>query len=453
MIEINNVSFSYKASPILKDVSLRIKEGECVLVCGKSGSGKTTLTKLINGLIPHFVESAPYEGTVMVDGLDVKTTKLHVLADKVGSVFQNPKSQFFYLDSDAELSFGLENQGVDREEILKRLEGTTQMMDIEHLRKRHVFKMSAGEKQSLAFSGVYAMAPKVYVLDEPTANLDVYSIDILRKQLERIKSKGHTIVIAEHRLSFLMSVVDRVIYMDEGAIKNEYNKGSFLALTDHERQGMGLRTLSEVSPKVTEGHQAYDYVVENLAYKIGKDRVFEGISFGVSAGEILGITGGNGKGKSTLLRVLAGLLKEDSGRIVYKDSLLKKRQRLKKSFLVMQDVNHQLFSDSVWDECLLSNDDDAKVAEVLKALELLGYKERHPMALSGGQKQRLAIGTGLLSDRAILLFDEPTSGLDLLHMMKVSHLLRKIADEGHIVIVVTHDLEFIDTTCDRVFKM
>lgn len=453
MIRINNVSFGYKDTPILKHVSLNIKEGECILLCGKSGSGKTTLTKLMNGLIPHFAESKSYEGSVIVHGLDVKTTTLHVLADKVGSVFQNPKSQFFYLDSDAELSFGLENQGIAREGILKRLKETTQAMDIKHLRNRHVFKMSAGEKQSLAFSSIYAMLPKIYVLDEPTANLDLYSIDILKKQLEWIKSKGHTIVIAEHRLSFLMSVVDRILYIDQGEIKNEYNKASLLALTDQERQEMGLRTLSEVIPKVTNDHQVYDYVVKNLSYRISKDRIFDQISFGVKFGEILGITGSNGRGKSTLLRTLAGLLNENGGSIVYKDKVLKKKQRLKKSFLVMQDVNHQLFSDSVWDECLLSNDDEAKVEATLKALELFEYKESHPMALSGGQKQRLAIGTGLLSNRSILLFDEPTSGLDFLHMMKVSHLLRKIADEGHIVIVVTHDLEFIDTTCDRVFKM
>lgn len=453
MIKINNVSFSYSDSPILKNISLNVKKGECVLLCGKSGSGKTTLTKLMNGLIPHFVESKPYEGTVTVHGFEVKDTKLHVLADKVGSVFQNPKSQFFYLDSDAELSFGLENQGLHRNKIIKRLELTTEAMNIAHLRKRHVFKMSAGEKQSLAFSSIYAMEPSLYVLDEPTANLDLYSIDVLRKQLEWIKSKGHTIVIAEHRLSFLMSVVDRIIYLDQGEIVNEYNKESLLALTDQERNKMGLRTLDEVLTKETVDHQNYDYAVSNLSYSIAKEKIFDQISFGVKTGEILGITGSNGRGKSTLLRVLAGLLTENSGNIVYGDKVLKKKQRLKKSFLVMQDVNHQLFSDSVWDECLLSSDDEVKIEEILKALELFNYRESHPMALSGGQKQRLAIGTGLLSDRFILLFDEPTSGLDLLHMMKVSRLLRNIADEGHIVIVVTHDLEFIDSTCDRVFKM
>lgn len=171
MIEIERVSFSYTGDgETLSDISLSVGKGQCVLLCGGSGSGKTTVTKLINGLIPHFTEGGRLDGRVTAAGQVVADTELYRLAKSVGSVFQNPKSQFFNLDTDSELAFGLENEGAPPQEIERQLERTVRQLHIENLLGRNIFALSGGEKQMLAFASVYAMDPAVFVLDEPTAN-------------------------------------------------------------------------------------------------------------------------------------------------------------------------------------------------------------------------------------------------------------------------------------------
>lgn len=167
MIDIKDVSFEYeKEQGTLSHIDLQIREGECILLCGESGCGKTTVTKLINGLIPHFVEGGTLSGTTTVDGMEVAKTEMYRLAEEVGSVFQNPKSQFFNIDSNSEITFGLENAGVAPPKIKERFEATVSALKIQSLLDRNIFSMSGGEKQSLAFASVYAMNPSIFVLDD-----------------------------------------------------------------------------------------------------------------------------------------------------------------------------------------------------------------------------------------------------------------------------------------------
>lgn len=457
MIEIRNVSFSYQAEEHqLRNIHLTISSGECVLLCGASGCGKTTITKLINGLIPHF-EEGHLEGQTLVNGKVIEDTPLYELSQTVGSVFQNPKSQFFNIDSDSELAFGLENSGIPPEIIRSRVQQVTEELHIAHLLHRNVFSMSGGEKQSLAVASIYAMNPDIYVLDEPSANLDQASTDHLREQIHTIKKQGKTIVIAEHRLYYLADLIDRVVYIADGMIQKEFTRQQFLALTEQQRHALGLRTIKTQFPEITTAPDPTGVLeIRNLTVKIKKQTIFEAISFTASPGKILGITGHNGAGKSTLMRCIAGLIKETSGAICFDGKPLKRKQRNKLCYMIMQDVNHQLFGDSVWDECLLSCSNTVQkenIAQTLTDYGLLEFKDKHPMALSGGQKQRLAIVTGIIAEKKILIFDEPSSGLDYAHMKTVSKTLRELADNGHIVLVVTHDLELLNSTCDQVFKM
>lgn len=196
MIKLKNVSVDIKGKNILSDINLTVGKGEFVLLCGESGCGKTTMTKLINGLIPHFVKDAEVSGSVSVADLDIATLPMYKIAETVGSVFQNPKTQFFNTDSCAEIAFGLENIGAPPELIQKRVAETISELNIEKLANRSVFSMSGGEKQLLAFASVYAMNPQVYVLDEPSANLDKSAIVKLRTILETIKKSGRTVLIA-----------------------------------------------------------------------------------------------------------------------------------------------------------------------------------------------------------------------------------------------------------------
>lgn len=196
MIQIQDVSFEYeKEQGTLSHIDLNIYQGECVVLTGESGCGKTTVTKLINGLIPHFVEGGTLSGTTIVNGMEVPKTEMYRLAEQVGSVFQNPKSQFFNIDSDSEITFGLENAGVEPTKIKERYEATVSALKIQSLLGRNIFSMSGGEKQSLAFASVYAMNPYIFVLDEPTANLDAGAIDTLRQQIIQIKKKGGRLLL------------------------------------------------------------------------------------------------------------------------------------------------------------------------------------------------------------------------------------------------------------------
>ncbi|EPY2272881.1 ABC transporter ATP-binding protein [Clostridium sporogenes] len=454
MIHIKNVSFKYSEGEDyqLKNINLHIKPGECVLLCGKSECGKTTVTKLINGLIPHFIKGE-FEGKVISAGMDVENTKMYQLSSKLGSVFQNPKSQFFNIDSDSELAFCLENDGREPEYIKKRVSDTINDLQIEKLVSRNIFTMSGGEKQALAFASIYTVNPEVYVLDEPTANLDQKSIQILKVQLEKIKSLGKTIVIADHRLYYLADIIDRAVYMDKGKIVRIFEREEFLALKDDDRIKMGLRMIKNTETKHSKcvvSNKA-DLIVSSLSYSIKKNPIFQNISFSGNEGEVIGILGNNGTGKTTLMRCLAGLIKENKGTVKLNGKCLNGKQRNRACYMIMQDVNHQLFSESVWNECTLSLEEikEEVILDILKKFNLHIYKDNHPMALSGGQKQRLAIATGLLTDKKILIFDEPTSGLDYENMCIVSKMIKKLSKENHIIFIVTHDMEFFEITCNR----
>ena len=250
MIEFKHVSFSYdlnseqedtKETDDLHDINLTVNDGECILLCGKSGCGKSTLTRLVNGLAPHFYPGK-LTGEVLLDGRDISKMPMYETASFVGSVFQNPRTQFFNVDTDSEIAFGVENQALPREQIGEKVEAATKDLEIENLRGRNIFSLSGGEKQKIAFASVYAMNPSVYLLDEPSSNLDMETVAALRTHLKRLKAQGKTVLIVEHRLYYLMGIADRIVVFDEGQIKKVYFAKEFLTLTDEERNLMGLRT-------------------------------------------------------------------------------------------------------------------------------------------------------------------------------------------------------------------
>ncbi|MDD6795600.1 MAG: ABC transporter ATP-binding protein [Clostridiaceae bacterium] len=453
MVNLNNVSFSYlNNEEIINDINLNIEPGQCILLCGESGCGKTTVTKLINGIIPHFIDDYTLSGNVVVNKKLVAKTKMYELSKKIGSVFQNPKSQFFNLDTDSEIVFGLENEGIAPSEIDKRFKRTVNELEIQKLLHRNIFSLSGGEKQLLAFASVYAMDPQIIVLDEPSANLDVKTIDVLKRQLKHVKEMGHTIIIAEHRFYFLLDIIDKAIYLKDGQIKEVFDRNEFKAISEAKRINLGLRSLTKTEitvPKLKINYDS-DLYIKDISYNLKGTQVLENVNISANCGDIIGIVGHNGRGKSTFCRSLCGLIPKAKGNIIYKGEKIKLKNCKKKCSLVMQDVNHQLFSDSVWNECCLSSkvEDEKEIKALLEKLDLYDYKDSHPMALSGGQKQRLAIADAVVSKREIICFDEPTSGLDYKHMIEVSKILKKLSAAGHIIFVVTHDYEFLNLTCN-----
>ena len=431
MIKFENVNVTMQGKRILSDINLEIQDGEFVLICGESGCGKTTMTKLINGLIPHFVRDVSVDGTITVCGKNVAEMPMYEIAELVVSVFQNPRTQFFYTNSNAEMAFGLENRGVEPEYIRKRIKNTINELDIEKLEDRDVFSMSGGEKQLLAFASVYAMNPQIYVLDEPSANLDIAAMEKLSERMKVIKEKGHTVVVAEHRLAWIQKFADRIIYMKEGRIEQEFTSDEFKALSDLKRKQMGLRSIVPEQiqiPEITGNSEDAVLQIYNLSCKRKKQMIFQNISLSARAGDIIGITGKNGAGKSTFCNCLCGLLKPKGGEILYQGKKLSEKARTKLFGMVMQEVNHQLFSDSVKNECLLANEEasEQEIRELLEKFDLEEYAEYHPMILSGGQRQRLAICQAVMGEKKLLIFDEPTSGLDFRHMCQVEKLMPKM---------------------------
>ena len=460
MISIQDVSYFYNRSKEeqIKKISMEIDKGEIILLCGKSGSGKTTVTKLINGLIPHFLEGS-LSGDIYINGKNTSQMKIYEISEQVGSVFQNPKTQFFNLDSDSELIFGLENKGEPLEEIKKRVSKAVFDLGIEKLLNRNVFKMSGGEKQLLAIASVYAMNPEIYVFDEPSANIDEHGIEKIREVFIKLKRQGKTIIISEHRLYYLTDLLDRAIYLQEGKIKYIFSNSELISLNDELRRKMGLRTFVKVNNEdfisPVEYSDTDDFTVSNLKYGYSKKSVLKSVNISAGKGDIIAVTGENGQGKTTLMKILCGLLKEQEGSIKYKGKLFKYKSRRKLCYMVMQDVIHQLFSESVIEEFELSDSKTKKeeeVEEILTKLELIKFKDKYPLCLSGGEMQRLAVAVGILMNREIIIFDEPTSGLDYLNMLEISEIIKKFS-KGKIVFIVTHDKELIDNTCNKLLEI
>ena len=461
MIVFKDFSFRYeeREAATLRGIDLTIADGACVLLTGRSGCGKTTLIRALNGLIPHFYPGE-IGGTLTLDGESLLEQSPAQLAGRIGTVFQDPRSQFFMTDTTRELAFGCENLGLPRQETVARVARTAQMLHLEDFLGRSIFTLSSGEKQQIAIGSVYALGPRVYIFDEPSANLDAQATRRLAQVMAKLKAEGNTVIVVEHRFYYLRDLIDRAFLIEDGRIARTFSRDAFCALPEAERQALGLRT---VYPEREQGRAqahpceaAHTLRVENLRFSYGKGPdVFRAVNLEAKSGDVVGILGHNGAGKTTLLSLLTGLLKEQAGVIRFDGEPLSPRKRRALSYLVLQDTDYQLFAASVEEELALGlrGDVQARVTQVLDELGLLPWRETHPAALSGGQKQRVTIGAAIVAERPVIVFDEPTSGLDYDAMVRVSSLIEKLARSGAIVFVVSHDFEFIARTCSDIVQL
>ena len=460
MIRIDHVTFSYgeenESTGGVQDINLNIEDGQFIVLCGESGCGKTTITRLINGLIPHYYEGK-MNGEVWVNGAKVSEQPLYDTAKTVGSVFQNPRSQFFNVDTTSEITFGCENLGQPEQSIRERLEKTVRDFRLEKLMGRNIFHLSGGEKQKIACASADAIHPDIFVLDEPSSNLDIATIEDLIGVIRHWQSEKKTVIVAEHRLYYLVPYADRILYMKHGSIVREFAGTEFQKLSPDELQGMGLRALDpfHLPPEAAPKPAAPKLHIKGFQFSYEKHGPLnvDIPDLTLPQGEIIGIIGNNGAGKSTFARCLCGLDKKAKGVLEMDGTPYDAKQRRHISYMVMQDVNHQLFTEDVLDELLLSmggedeKADTARAKEILNSLDLLDKVKLHPMSLSGGEKQRVAIGSAIASDKKILIFDEPTSGLDYRHMLEVSDNLNRLKEMGKSLFLITHDPELIYKCC------
>lgn len=462
MIGFKNFSFKYneKEDFTLKNINLTINEGEFILITGRSGCGKTTLIRTLNGLIPYF-----YPGEIKGE-LSFKEESLiginpSDLVGKIGMIFQDPRSQFFMTDTTREMAFGCENIGLTSDETVERVSKATLELNLIEYLNRNIFELSSGEKQQIAIGSVYALSPKVFIFDEPSANLDYEAIKKLSSVMSDLKNNGYTIIVVEHRFYYLMDLIDKVYLMHDGEIKEKFIGDQFSLLDDDVRIEYGLRTTNPKKEMYTFKNNSIcnkDAVlkVDNLSfhYKNGVP-IFENVSFEASSGDVIGVIGSNGAGKTTLISVLTGILKEKHGSVMYKGKKLSAKDRKNLSYLVMQDTDYQLFSDSVLKELTLGiSENVALIAkETLDKLNLSLYQDTHPAALSGGQKQRVTVGAAIVKGSPVIYFDEPTSGLDYDSMIRVSELIKSLSTQGNLVFVISHDCEFIVRSCSKILRL
>ena len=478
-LAIRGVSYSYPGGrPVLDDVDMDVTPGALTLVCGASGSGKSTVLRLLNGLIPNFHEGE-LSGRVLIDDEDVSSAPIERSGLRTATVFQNPASQFFTTTVADELAFAPQNYRVEAGEIHRRRAGALEELGIGDLADRDLRTLSGGQVQKVACAQALAQRTPVILLDEPTSNLDPRAIDDVRATIGRLKAAGRTLVVAEHRIYFLRGLVDEVVIMGRGRVVHRMAGEELWRIGEARRKELGLRALerprlavrpaglaaiaggpggrpgAEDAAEDAVGNGAVDaddaddaagdgadgLLIENLQVERSGRLVLDIPRLFFPAGAVTGVVGANGVGKTTLARAVCRLQRARRGARM---SLGGRELRSGRAFLVMQDVHRQLFTESVSQEAS---------APQLERLDLAALADRHPLSLSGGQKQRLVIATAIDQDARVLILDEPTSGVDHRHLVAIAAELRDLAREGRVVIVISHDVEFLNECADRVIDM
>ncbi len=584
MIDFKNVSYTYphQSEAALRNINLHVGRGETLLLTGASGCGKSTLGRIVNGLIPeHF--AGTLSGQVLIDGKELRDHAFHDLTQIVGSLFQDPEQQFLSTTVNDELRTALEWRGLSALEIDDALNPVIDRLGLRAKIEDSLFTLSEGEKQKVVLASVLALKPRVLMLDEPTANLDPAAVAELCEILMELKQEGLTLVIFDHRLYWLESLVDHVGILEDGCL---VETGDFQTLEKHrdrfglratgggggmsnveqgisnvegnprEREGIsnieqgmsnvegnpgereGISNIEqgmsnvEGNPREREGISNIEQGISNvegnptergisnieqeisnvegnptergiipsavpcstfdIRYSLPsspsavpcskfdirnspslpsgfgfhvsalsfayprKEPLFETLSLHFPAGKITALCGTNGCGKTTLARLMIGLEKPKSGAFQLNGESLAGRDLLKKSSLVLQNTELQLYMRSVEEE-LTSAASAAgtplDVAEVLENFQLSDTRSRHPQSLSGGQRQRLVIACALLKNPKLLILDEPTSGLDGRNMRLLAGQIRAAAERGAVVIVITHDHELINECCDSILTL
>ena len=435
MLEFKDVSFTYKNSnnKVLDRVNFKINKGECILLTGVSGSGKSTLINLMNGLIPTLYEGQ-LEGEILFKNKDLKDIESYDISKNIGYVSQDPRGHFFTTNTTSELVFSMENYGVPLNEMKKKYSELVNLLELEKLVDKNIIYISSGERQKIAIGCSLSLEPEIIILDEPSSNLDFHMTKKLKQLIEKLKTKGYTIIIAEHRMYYIQDLIDRVFVINNGKVIektiSDLKSNNEVPLRSLDIFNLELENISCKNKELL-------MKINNITYK----NILSNITTTVYKGDVIGLIGKNGVGKTTLLRLLSNIMKPNKGKIVGKVV----------PFLVMQDMDYQFFTESVESEMKFGSADNdlEKINSLLMKLGLTEFKDKIPFELSGGQKQRLLIAISALANVNLLMFDEPTSGLDYVNMTKVSGILKDLS-KNSALIVATHDIEFLYKTCNRV---
>lgn len=442
-IRLKEVSFKYDGAKenVLENINLTVEYGETVLLSGVSGEGKSTLLSIINGVIP-FVNSGEFSGSVEIDGKDVTKLKISERSKLIGTVLQNADEQIIYDLVNEEIAFGCENLNITSEEIDRRIERFTMLMQIEKNAKTKT--LSGGQKQRLITASTLAMEQKIIILDEPLANLDTHTAHILLKALRNLANSGYAVLIVEHRLDVVKNYIDKVMRIE--------NKQLFTS-TDINDLNSGIKTIPHA-----DGSLPGEVLIkgEKLFFAAGDRNIIDGLDIEIRAGERIVLLGENGCGKTTLMRMLARLNKPNDGAL--SQTITKSKKANSKWFskvgYVYQNPVYQLFMPTLLSEISFKAKSEEVAREMINAFGLSGLEQRHPQSLSEGQKRRASIAAICASEPTVLFLDEPTVGQDYENLCKTVETVNKINKNlGTAIVTVTHDKRCAGALADRVLIM
>lgn len=442
-IRLKEVSFKYDGAKenVLENINLTVEYGETVLLSGVSGEGKSTLLSIINGVIP-FVNSGEFSGSVEIDGKDVTKLKISERSKLIGTVLQNADEQIIYDLVNEEIAFGCENLNIASEEIDRRIERFTTLMQIEKNAKTKT--LSGGQKQRLITASTLAMEQKIIILDEPLANLDTHTAHILLKALRNLANSGYAVLIVEHRLDVVKNYIDKVMRIE--------NKQLFTS-TDINDLNSGIKTIPHA-----DGYLPGEVLIkgEKLFFAAGDRNIIDGLDIEIRAGERIVLLGENGCGKTTLMRMLARLNKPNDGAL--SQTITKSKKANSKWFskvgYVYQNPTYQLFMPTLLSEISFKAKSEEIARKMINAFGLSGLEQRHPQSLSEGQKRRASIAAVCASEPTVLFLDEPTVGQDYKNLCKTVETVNKInKNHGTAIVTVTHDKRCAGALADRVLIM
>jgi energy-coupling factor transport system ATP-binding protein len=425
LAQTRDLTFAYGAGPpVLDGISLELADGEHVALFGPSGSGKSTLLRALAGLVPHF-HGGVFSGSVVVGGLDTREAQPAQLVGAVASVFQDPEDQLVMSRVANEVAFGLENLGVEPEEIWPRVSEALELVGAEQLAERPVGELSGGELQRVCLASALALRPRLLLLDEPTSQLDPEAADAFFDLVERLPC---AVVVSEQRPARPLARADRVLFMDGGRIVLDAPRDEATAW------------LAANRPLYLPHAAALVCRVRDARYAYGNELALDGVSLEVRRGEVVALTGPNGSGKTTLAKIATGLLEPDSGEV----------EHARAAYLT-QDPGRHLVTERVLDEVALGAG-EPRAREVLARLGLTAQLERHPRDLSAGERERVALAAVLVTEPELLVLDEPTKGVDPERKAELAALLRAEAPRRG-TLVVTHDLPWAAEVADRVVTL
>lgn len=494
-IKFEQVTFTYPLAEqaALKDVTFEIEESQFIVICGKSGCGKSTLLRQMKkNMMPY----GELKGEILYDGTSIKELEERKSVSEIGYVQQNPDNQIVTDKVWHELAFGLESLGYDNQTIKRRVAEMADYFGIENWFHKETNTLSGGQKQLLNLASVMVMQPKVLILDEPTAQLDpIAASEFLQTVYKINRDLGVTVIMSEHRLEEVFPIADRVLVLDKGKIVaidiperiGEYLSGretgeshpmfyglpAVVRIFQNFRMGESPLTIREGRKKMEQllkGKEvvgsSFDAVEKSketviqlknvwFHYEKGHHDVLKGVSFSVEKGRWSCVLGGNGSGKSTMLKVICGILKQQKGKVFINGAQTGKKCSEK---VVMLPQNPQaVFTEITVEEELFEGvvfmdmEDREKIEKVemmLEKMEITHLRKANPYDLSGGEQQRLALGKILLLEPTILLLDEPTKSLDPFFKRTLAKILKDLQRNGMTIFMVSHDVEFCASYTD-----